>query len=447
MNRYLKRLEADIDRWIAAGLVEAGAKADLLRLAAPARSAWSAAGAGAILGAVLLALAAITFVAANWADMARVLRFAVILGALWAAFGGAAFAFSRGSAITGHALALLGAALFGAAIMLTAQTFNMASFRNTGVLIWAGGALAAAVLLQSRPVMILAGLLLAGWIGLESASPYAPAIVWSFIPAALATAAAASWLRSAVSWNLVAIALFIWLWSVMAHLAELEAGSTLGLICLVILISGALALLAATGRDSGLFGAGVLCNWSAVMALAGGFLVQIPFGRFDGERASATADRWAEITGALSGPLMMIALGAAAILIALSLWRSVRGALPWTAGAAMAACAFSALALPFLAEQTGIGAAFIIRITLGALIFILAAGLITAGGREGRRFIGALGVILFIAQSLYVYTVLFGSLLDTALFFFIGGALLLGLSLAAARLGRKASPAEPEVKS
>lgn len=441
MNRYRKRLEADIDRWIEAGIVQAGAKADMLRLAAPQGAAWSAAGAGAILGAVLLALAAMTFVAANWADMARLARFAVILAALWGAFGGAAFAFSRGSAIAGHALALLGAALFGAAIMLTAQTFNMASFRNTGVLIWAGGALAAAVLIPSRPVLILASALLAGWIGLESASPYAPGIVWIFLPAALLTAIAAGRLKSAMSWNLISIAAFIWVWSVLTHLDEIGAGSTLALICLMILIAGAAALLAAQARDRGVFGAGVFSNWSALLALGAGFFVQMPIERFSEAYRQSATQRWAETIAPLSGSLLIIALALAGLIVALALWRAWTKALPWLAATAIALSALVALALPVIAEQTGLACVLALRVGLGALIFALAAGLIAAGGMDGRRAIGVIGVILFIAQSLYVYSVLFGSLLDTALFFFIGGVLLLALSLAAARLGRR-NPAE-----
>jgi len=178
---YLKRLARDLDRWIADGLVPAQNRQAILDSAAPSPRRGSAAGAAATLGAILLALAALSFVAANWSELPKLARFILILAALWASLGGAAAAFARGAPALGHALALLGAALFGAAIMLTAQTFNMSAFRNTGVLIWAAGALATALVIPSRPVLVLAAGVGALWAGLEAGNPFAPGPVWTYL--------------------------------------------------------------------------------------------------------------------------------------------------------------------------------------------------------------------------------------------------------------------------
>ncbi len=433
MSRYLKRLEADIERWIEDGLVKRENKAAMLETASPGGAAWSATGAAAILGAALMALAAITFVAANWADMDRIVRFALLAAALYAAFGGAALAFARRNPAIGHALALLGAALFGASILLVAQTFNMASFRNTGVLIWAVGALAVAITTPSRPVLILTALLGAGYVGLESTNPYAPVVIWSYGPLWLATVAAASRLNSPVSWSLASIGLGIWLAFLIleagreAGLSELERAS------LFTLAAGSIALLAAQARDFGLEGAGVLRNWAAVGALGAGFILQLPFER-SADISSATFD----LTLSAGAPAFVIAGAVAtAIIIALALARGLKGSLGRTAGLSIALAAGLAYALPFLSEGVGPGGAFAIRLALGAVVFAVATGLVIVGGSEGRRVIGGLGVALFTAQALYVYAVLFGGLLSTALFFLIGGALLLALSALGVRLARR----------
>lgn len=77
---------------------------------------------------------------------------------------------------------------------------------------------------------------------------------------------------------------------------------------------------------------------------------------------------------------------------------------------------------------------------LGAVIYAGAAALVLAGAAPGRRFAGALGVTVFALQSLYVYARLFGDLLNTAAFFFIGGVLLIALSVAIGRWARRQPP-------
>ena len=106
----------------------------------------------------------------------------------------------------------------------------------------------------------------------------------------------------------------------------------------------------------------------------------------------------------------------------------------------MLAAAALLSALPFLARAVGPEAVAALRIGVGAAVYAVAIGLILQGARSDRRVIGGVGVAAFIVQSVYVYATLFGDLLDTAVFFLVGGAVLLGLALAAARwrAGREA---------
>lgn len=443
---YRQRVTRDLDRWIADGLVDAGKREAILARLPARRPAWSASGAAAILGAVLLALAALSFVAANWADLSRVARFAVILGALWAAFGASAFAFARRNEAIGHALALLGAALFGIAIMLTAQTFNMSAFRNTGVLIWTLGALATAVVLPSRPVLILASLLGAGWVWLESVNPFAPDIIWSYLGVWAVTGLAAARLQSRASWNLISPGLLVWFGFVLFDLGEGAGLSELEQVVLFALLAGALALAASVARGRAVFGTGVLTNWAATAALLAGWAVQFPIRSFERSQDLAqrqdwvdTEGRWAALFGLEGGAFLLPAAIAAGLIMAVALWRRARGSLPSSAAIAIALAAAALLGLPYAVRWAGPDLVLALRLGAGTLVFAVAVGLILQGAREGRRFIGGLGIAVFIVQTLYVYESLFGDLLGTALFFFIGGVVLIAVSLGITKLGNRLS--------
>lgn len=411
MSGYHKRLERDLDRWIANGLVDASRREAILADAAPEPSRWSAAGAAAILGAVLLALAALTFVAANWAEIPRLVRFAILLAAMWAAFGGAAFAFKKGAAPLGHALAVLGAALFGAGLFLTAQTFNLASFRPIALGIWAGAALIMALAIASRPALILSSLITVLWIGAELASPYEPGILWGFLPVWLAAAFACARLKSRAAANLLSLSLLFWMavavWRLdgAGYLDTPHQPALLALACL------GLALGAARASDRPVFGAGILMRWMAAGAALSGWATQIALGD----------------TRAVEPSVFFIGAGGLllAAIFALALWSAPRLSMPGAVGIAGAAAALAGIV-----ALAGIGpdAQMPARIALGALVFALAAGLAMSGARQNAGFIGGLGVALFGVQALYVYTTLLGTLLDTALFFFIGGVLMLALS-------------------
>ncbi|WBQ09626.1 DUF2157 domain-containing protein [Hyphomonadaceae bacterium ML37] len=420
---YLKRLARDLDRWIADGLVPAQNRQAILDSAAPSPRRWSAAGAAATLGAILLALAALSFVAANWSELPKLARFILILAALWASLGGAAAAFARGAPALGHALALLGAALFGAAIMLTAQTFNMSAFRNTGVLIWAAGALATALVIPSRPVLVLAAGVGALWAGLEAGNPFAPGPVWTYLALWAVTAAAALRLKSSITLHLLAAGLVVWIGHTLFETLGRFGSDTRYWLCAFILVSGALAMAASLALDRRIEGAGVLAGWMAWAAALGALALQ--GADFVGSDRAGPAIAYAIIAGV-----------AFAAFAALSVWRTQRRTLERGPAVALLVAAAFVLAWPAITLNETAA-----EMTLGAVIFAGAAALVLTGSAPGRRFAGALGVTVFALQSLYVYANLFGGLLDTAAFFFVGGLLLMALSVGIGRWARRRGPA------
>ncbi|RKR00003.1 DUF2157 domain-containing protein [Maricaulis maris] len=419
---YRHRLTRDLDRWIAAGLIETDNRDAILDTVGPRIGGATALGALTVLGAVLLGLSALSFVGANWEAIPRLARFGVLLAALWASLLGSGLAFQRQAPRLGHALAVLGLALFGAAILLTAQTFNMTAFRNTAVLIWAvaGGGLAWQ--LGSRPVLILATGLGALWAGLEAANPFVDGAIWLYLPVATASAVLATRLRSTASMHLVALALVLliahalYLWQAAhptGHLA-LQSAATL--------VFGTVALAAASLRDRKLAGAGVIAGWMTVVTLLAAFLVQIPLGGHAADRELVT------------GAYAMIAAPAMIAIALLILWRRLTGALRNWDAASLVAVGLAIAALPLIAEAAD--GSILLRMGVGALLYAAFTALILIGERHNSLMARVCGVSGFVLQTLYIYAQTFEGLLDTALFFFVGGLILFAASFALWRLRR-----------
>lgn len=182
-----RRLAEDLARWREHGWVtpegEAHIRHDLLE---------SRFGPGlptvlGILGVVLLGFAAMSFVAANWQDMPRLLRLVIIFAGLGGAYAAAAGLFARRMEGFAHAAILLGIAVFGAGIMLIAQMYHIEGHPPGVMLVWALGALGAGVLLRSNPALAAATLLFGIWSGWEMS--LSKEIHWPLLVAAAALGA------------------------------------------------------------------------------------------------------------------------------------------------------------------------------------------------------------------------------------------------------------------
>lgn len=417
MMGYLQRLTQDLDRWVEAGLVDGGKRAAILADAARPRRGASALGALTIMGAVLLGLSALTFIGANWEMIPRLLRFGLMLGLLWTCLLAAGQAFKRDAKTLGHALALLGVVLFGAAIMLTAQTFNMTSFRNTAVLVWAVAGGLTAWQVGSRPVLILATGLGALWAGLEAGNVHVPRTVWAYLPVAAASAFLAVRMRSLVSVHLVSLALAIWTAHALHVWQDRHAVGALETQSAAILAFAALALAGSALRDRNITGAGIVAGWMTLITLFAALLIQIPL---DGHlSAHDTSD------GIGYGALALPALAVIALLCVL---RVIAGRLKvWEAGS-LFATALAIGALPVALGGEPDAAPLVLRMLVGGLIYSACVALILIGSRQSATTLRTIGIIGFVAQTLYVYAETFEGLLDTALFFFLGGLLLFGAS-------------------
>lgn len=125
MASYKDRVQQDLDRWIGAGLVDAG-KRDAILATLPDTRRMDAATALAWVGGVLFGVAIIAFVAANWDVTPKLVRFATLLVAFLGLAGGAAWASQKGRPTLSNILLTIAALVFAASIGLTGQIFDIA---------------------------------------------------------------------------------------------------------------------------------------------------------------------------------------------------------------------------------------------------------------------------------------------------------------------------------
>ncbi len=266
-----RQLSADIARWRQQGWITAeGENAIHHELLVRRRGPGLAAVLG-ILGVVLLGFAAMSFVAANWQEMPRLVRLGIIFSGLLGAYGAAAALFARGLDAFAHAAILLGVAVFGAGIMLIAQMYHIDGHPPDAVLVWALGALAAGVLVRSNPALAAAAVLFGLWTGMESAVFNTPH--WSFLLAvgALATAfTVARWWPGAHLVGLLLAGFTIRLGYVLdrGHAHELVVLAGLVVAGLAVAMSRGYVRLPLVGRHSDELGV-VLLGYGVVITFAG----------------------------------------------------------------------------------------------------------------------------------------------------------------------------------
>lgn len=199
MAAYKDRVKADLDRWIAAGHV-APDKRDAILASIPEQRRMDASTALAWVGGVLLGVAVIAFVSANWDALPRLGRFAIVLGGFLLLAGAGAWTAQRERTLSSNILLTIAALVFAAAIGLTGQIFDIAGDPRAAA--YGAGVAAFALALAGRStgaacvglVMVGLGDFNDGWFsGARSEAPWmlgaAPlgaflAIRWSSAPLA-----------------------------------------------------------------------------------------------------------------------------------------------------------------------------------------------------------------------------------------------------------------------
>ncbi|TSC63909.1 MAG: hypothetical protein G01um1014106_343 [Parcubacteria group bacterium Gr01-1014_106] len=120
------------------------------------------------IGAILLGIGAILFVASNWEVIPDTLKVLLLAGSTFAMYSlGYLFKYQmQNFPKVGSSLIFLGALLFGATVFLIAQIYHVNAYSHVLVLVWLFGVLPFAYAFSSPTIAALSALLLYLWIGL-----------------------------------------------------------------------------------------------------------------------------------------------------------------------------------------------------------------------------------------------------------------------------------------
>ncbi len=147
---YRQRLEADLAQWEADGVIAPAAAASIRNALPPLLAGINIAVVVGIVGGLLIAAAFLAFVAAHWTEIARLLRFAILIAGMVVAGGLGAWFAATGRTVLADLCASIGAIIFGAGIALVGQMYHLGDDFAGGMLLWSIGAFAAALLTGSR---------------------------------------------------------------------------------------------------------------------------------------------------------------------------------------------------------------------------------------------------------------------------------------------------------
>jgi uncharacterized membrane protein len=358
---YRKRLEADLVRWAEAGHVSPQGQRAILADVAARYQNLGIAPVLAVLGAVLLCFGVMLFVASNWQDMPRIARLGVLVAGLWAAYATAGWFHARRQPAFAEAATLFGVGLFGAAIMLVGQLYNLSSDPAAGVLLWLGGAALAAGLLRSKAATVAAVALAGLWTTLELNQTNEPH--WWFL-AVWAALFALQWLtlRWRPGLHLTAMLLAYWLIALGYVLNGGQGHEVVAIIGLAVL---GLSLLGGPAIDQGMgTHDGALSRPAAAygltVAFAGLFAMQ-----FIDWSGFSYATPWMAANGM---PLAFLAAFALAVLLA-SAWVGVQRNMPALTWLAYIGFSLEIVALYFRTLGTLLDT---------SLFFLVAGGLVCA---------------------------------------------------------------------
>jgi uncharacterized membrane protein len=307
------------------------------------------------------------------------------LALIWITFGGTILALERNVVWLGHSFALVGALAVGASITLVGLIYHIEGTPAGLFFLWMLGAGATAIAFRSTPVLILYVILAVIWYMLDR-----PGV--DIIGGFFGDDRDASWKDFGFQ--------YLPFWALGAFLGRRwDSGAAMHLSGVALLIW----VLAVFG-DAVWWGArpdwlitGLLTAGAGAAIAAGGEYVRHRLG----ERAGSIALAW----------------GAAIMLVGLIVAQ--------------------------VALHEDYSKAIALQMLFAAAALALCTWAISWGETPGRRGARGLAVAGFVFECFYIYVVLFGGLMNSALFLLGGGALLFALAFGLRYLTRKKTPPPP----
>lgn len=385
----------------------------------------------AVIGALTLGAGIVLFFAANWSELSKLVKLAVLFGAMWGAYAIAGRGLSRAataSRVVGQAMLLLGVILFGANIHLIAQIYHIDAHYPNGVLMWTLGALVVVWTVPSQPVAV-AGLMLATvWSGMEILD-FDRHVHWPFLAVWVLFAGPALYRG--------------WKWATAAGIASLAAwclmimldwpGTELWLLQVFVLLGAALHLAGVAVQDiPRLACLSTVIRRSALLAalFAAHFFIYVGMHGLPWYTFSALGfDSQGWSRGTADGPgtvALIVVLALTALALAANSYRRVAGRRSTRDifGMALAVLTTAAmLATPVLPGRYA--DAVLMYVILNGLVFAVLIWMVVDGYRSGERFQVYAAFVAYGAGLIAVYFMEFFSLMSRSLFVMAGGAVLI----------------------
>lgn len=409
---YIRQLKRDIEMWLEQRVITPLQAEQMLQSAGPAAARQSIPFIIAMLGAILLAFGAMTYVAANWQGLGKIERLAILMGSMWATYGIAAVLFLRSQDMYAQAAVLLGAALFGVNIMLLGQTYHMSAHWPDGILLWAVGTTIVALIVPSRPALALAIILFGIWSFGETVESEKAHLLY-LIPFGVLVVAAWS-LKWRAALHLLSISILLWIAINLAVFVAERNWDETHLFTLYVLISVAWFATAKIGREYVFETA--LARYGLFALFFSFFLLQLSGG------AQASETDWMMVTGVVASICVVGIVGA---LLADNIRLLDAGIL--------VVVVLSAVFAPYFTEKGG----FVAQYAYSALYIGLTIWAADYGLEKDDRFFVNLAFTGFGIEVLWIYFTTFSTLLDQAIFFIVGGLILIASAVLLERVRRR----------
>lgn len=361
---------------------------------------------------IFIGLAVITLIGANWEDIPRAIRMWGLIGTTMLIHTLGCLAFRDGNEASAKRFFLLGNFVYGAAIILIAQTYHLGEHMPDGIFWWALGSLPFGILLKSGTLTLFSLLLSIIWFFVETSMGFYPTLFPIFILSGL-------WLlmngvKSLLVFLTVIGSIGLWIEYSLAHLwrdglhyhfqAEHVVVSSV-LFCLVYAVSHRLSKShSVAGQDYG----ALLGLWCLRFA----FAVMI-FLSFEHPWEELIEANWEH-----SRSMVFIS----ALIGALALWLAKQVDRLIVVGTWLATIMVATIAVINSAEADAI----YLQVATNLVMIALGVGLILKGINNGISHYFYLGVFAILLTAFMRYIDLVGNYIGGAILFLIFAGILLG---------------------
>lgn len=174
-NFFVKNLKKEISKWVEEGIISREQAEKIVSRYKIIEEAEEKAGSSklitviSIMGSLLVGIGIILFIASNWGMIPKWGKLFIIFASLFSSYAlGYFLRYERKNyPKVGGALIFLGTLIFGAAIFLIAQIYNISVHYPNGPLMWAIGVLPLAYLLRFKTILFLVLADLVVWLPME----------------------------------------------------------------------------------------------------------------------------------------------------------------------------------------------------------------------------------------------------------------------------------------